>query len=205
MTELIEQLKERARDPKRATDESPVKGKTRVPAPATEEQIAAAEAKLGFALPALLRQIYLEVGNGGVGPGYGLLGVPISEDDPKDSLVGQYLSLKAANTKPAWPKGLIPICDWGADIASYLDTTTPDVAVIRLDTNMPKADAAVRVPEPNRYPRAGEIKAACWIENASFAQWLEAWVNGRRLFYEAYGGTDDEIDLYADEEDEEEE
>ncbi len=42
---------------------------------ATIGALDAAEAELGFALPALLRRLYLEVENGGFGPGAGLLGV----------------------------------------------------------------------------------------------------------------------------------
>jgi hypothetical protein len=42
------------------------------PKPCSEAEVADAEAKLGFALPAPLRQYYLEVANGGVGPGGGL-------------------------------------------------------------------------------------------------------------------------------------
>ena len=42
------------------------------PKPCSEAEVADAEARLGFALPAPLRQYYLEVANGGVGPGGGL-------------------------------------------------------------------------------------------------------------------------------------
>jgi hypothetical protein len=43
--------------------------------PARPEAVAEAERTIGFRLPELLRRIYVEVGNGGFGPGYGLLGV----------------------------------------------------------------------------------------------------------------------------------
>lgn len=43
--------------------------------PATEEQVQATETRLGFALPPLLRCLYLQVANGGFGPGLGLPGV----------------------------------------------------------------------------------------------------------------------------------
>src|SRR5688572_24983963 len=45
---------------------------TPAPKPCSEAEVAEAEAKLGFDLPAPLRQYYLEVANGGVGPGGGL-------------------------------------------------------------------------------------------------------------------------------------
>ena len=42
------------------------------PPPCSEAEAAAAEAELGFALPPALRQFYLEIANGGVGPRDGL-------------------------------------------------------------------------------------------------------------------------------------
>ena len=46
-----------------------------LPAPATPEQLSEAERRLGVELPPLLRRLYLEVANGGFGPGSGLVGV----------------------------------------------------------------------------------------------------------------------------------
>lgn len=43
--------------------------------PATEEQIHTTERRLGFTLPPLLRLLYLQLANGGFGPGSGLCGV----------------------------------------------------------------------------------------------------------------------------------
>lgn len=42
--------------------------------PATDQQIRETEQQLGFPLPLLLRLLYTEVGNGGFGPGYGIIG-----------------------------------------------------------------------------------------------------------------------------------
>ena len=43
--------------------------------PAPPAAVAEAEELAGRSLPSLLRRLYLEVGNGGFGPGYGLLGL----------------------------------------------------------------------------------------------------------------------------------
>lgn len=51
--------------------------------PATKEQVQTTETRLGFALPPLLRDLYLYVANGGFGPGTGLPGV-------KDGYTGAY-------------------------------------------------------------------------------------------------------------------
>src|SRR5262249_58346171 len=74
MSSLIEQLKTRIKDPRQATEGADVIAPTIYPV-ASEASLHSAEQALGFALPQLLRQIYLEVGNGGCGPGYGLLGM----------------------------------------------------------------------------------------------------------------------------------
>ncbi len=188
---LIERLNERAHDPKRATDE----GRGVAHPPVEETQIAQAEARLGFRLPELLRRLYLSVGNGGFGPGNGLFGVPpVPGSD--DTIVGRYPNEKS------WPTGLLPLCDWGCGILSCLDCSRPEAPVIRLDPNMPLKDVPERVPAALHYAKAARVGIACWIESPSLEEWLTAWVDGGRLFYAAYGGTDDSIE---DEEDWDEE
>ena len=49
--------------------------------PANSQQLERTEALIGFPLPEILRRIYLEVGNGGFGPEYGLLGIEGGADD----------------------------------------------------------------------------------------------------------------------------
>ena len=41
--------------------------------PARSSELSADEESLGFRLPPLLKRIYTEIGNGGFGPGYGLI------------------------------------------------------------------------------------------------------------------------------------
>jgi hypothetical protein len=87
---------------------------------ATAAMIAAAEEELGFRLPRLLRALYRFVGNGGFGPGYGLIGVPGTEpyDSGEESVVDLYdretrVNRDAARRADRWPKKLLPICDYG--------------------------------------------------------------------------------------------
>ena len=75
-------------------------------APATELGVAQAEATLGFALPAPLRQVYLEVGDGGFGPGGGILSA--------HDAAAAWRSLTDAPAGPAdqpWPRYLLPLSD----------------------------------------------------------------------------------------------
>ena len=146
-------------------------------------QIAAAEARLKITLPALLGQLYLEVGSG-FGPGdAGLLPLPSA----------------------LLPGRLLPLCDWGGGIQSALDCADPDARVVRIDPNMPKADAPMRVPAALHFDRAAQVKEACWIESPSLAQWLTSWLDGEPLFYAAYRGADNEDDDDMDDEDDDEE
>lgn len=164
---LLERLRERAQaeTPGRQT--------------ATPAQIEAAEARLKLRLPALLREVYTEIGSGGFGPG----------DAGLRPLASALL-----------PGRLYPLCDWGGGILSALDCTKPEAPVIRIDPNMPKADVPVRVPLALHFDRAAEVKSACWVESPSLAQWLADWLDGQPLFYAAYRGADDEDDDLDDEE-----
>ena len=47
----------------------------KIAVPLDETNARASEKQLGFALPNLLTQLYSSIGNGGFGPGYGMLGV----------------------------------------------------------------------------------------------------------------------------------
>jgi hypothetical protein len=80
---------------------------------ATPEAIIEAENVIGYPLPRLLRRLYLEAGNGGFGPGAGILGVRggVPDDDWAD-LVQLHLASQA-DPEFVWPPWLIGIFDWG--------------------------------------------------------------------------------------------
>jgi hypothetical protein len=82
------------------------------PKPCTEAEVADAEAKLGFALPAPLRQYYLEVANGGVGPGGGLYSL-------KEVLAKwrEFTKEPIGERGQKWPAKLLPIHgdDWDVE------------------------------------------------------------------------------------------
>lgn len=70
--DLISALRDRAKGP------SPTSEGQRPPSfhkPLASAELDAVERRLGFTLPAGVRQIHGEVANGGFGPGYGLIGL----------------------------------------------------------------------------------------------------------------------------------
>jgi SMI1 / KNR4 family (SUKH-1) len=145
-----------------------------VPPPAPEDDVVRAEAQLGFALPPFLRRLYLEVGNGGFGPGYGLFPLDTASDS-LDSLVTAYTVMRAMSQqdidenwesdedKPSlWPSRVLMICDWGCNIYTLVNCDAPDLPVLRMDSNA----------------SFGE-----WvIESLSLQHWLAAWLDGEPLF-----------------------
>lgn len=90
---LIERLKETIRTNTHPTGE--YTWHRQLPSlPVKVEDTAQAEVQLGFELPSFLRRLYLEVGNGGFGPGYGLF--PLNDQNPSaDSLVTAYLGMRS--------------------------------------------------------------------------------------------------------------
>ncbi|HLK66582.1 MAG TPA: SMI1/KNR4 family protein [Bryobacteraceae bacterium] len=147
--------------------------------PVTWEMVRAVEDRLGFALPTLLGRLWVEVGNGGFGPGYGLFGLDGGhvEENSRLTLPDLYfytiedpdLLLEPVdedaqlswNPPPwdPWPKKLVPICNWGCGNESAIDCSTPEGEVIDL------LDGIKR-----------------FFRESTFAQWMEDWVNGVNLW-----------------------
>ena len=75
-----------------------------LPSPADPAAVEQAEAGLGFALPPVLRRVYLDVADGGFGPGGGLMSLA--------SATAAYARLRKGDELPrgrSWPERLLPI------------------------------------------------------------------------------------------------
>ena len=162
--ELVAAIKERALDPKRWTSMGSHLRRAPLP-PVTREAANAAVRRLGFSLPPLLSRLWVEVANGGFGPGYGLFGLEGGHAHEQGlTLVDQYLQdLDDPGSEVlfdgGWPKRLVQICDWGCWNVSAIDCSTGDGEIVDL------------VEGEMDYERR---------KGLTFAQWMEAWVNGER-------------------------
>ena len=86
--------------------------------PAAPEAVEEAEEEIGYPLTPLLRRLYLEVGNGGFGPGYGILGLKDGHSDD-----GGHTAIELYRER-APREGLLPVCYWGCGIYSLIDCRT---------------------------------------------------------------------------------
>ncbi|WP_405726662.1 SMI1/KNR4 family protein [Streptomyces sp. NBC_01537] len=123
----------------------------------SEQDIADAEHALGFSLPPLLRLLYLQVANGGFGPEYTLL--PLVGDGR--TAVSEYGPLQNARSE-YWPRGVLPILDWGCGMYAAVDCLAPDAPVLLF--------------EPNAGP--DDWADAWFLDSPSVAQWLTSWLDG---------------------------
>src|SRR5262245_3654603 len=155
----------------------PMGSAARAPAPAaTRASIAADEQTLGFTLPPLLKRLYLEVGNGGWGPGYGLLGLTGgAKDDLGTTAVQSYFSRRqqeAADHTWHWPTGLLPLCHWGCAIYSCIDCAQPSFPMVVFD--------------PNGHDAYNDWSEALFPECEGFDQWIGLWAHGHDLWERLY-------------------
>jgi hypothetical protein len=135
---LIEQLKNRINDSERATEGATIIAPVIYPVTSIPT-LGGAEKSLGFTFPPLLRQIYLEVANGGFGPGYGLLGIPGgATDDTGYNAVELYHSFRrSVSDDPMWqwPSHLVPVCYLGCAMYACIDCTTVAGAMVWFEPN----------------------------------------------------------------------
>jgi hypothetical protein len=100
--------------------------------PATEAQVAATERALGFALPLLLRRLYMEVGNGGFGPCRAFLAVHggyADEDIGKALTLADVYAVFHDPKDTVLPHGVVPVLNWGCARRSCVGCTIPEAPV----------------------------------------------------------------------------
>jgi hypothetical protein len=160
-----------------------------VPPPMSSTAIDAAERVLGFALPALLKTIYQTIGDGGFGPGRGLLSLALEDPgDGRESAVALYRHQRALIARDGasadmenlgdgalvmdWPERLVPICTWGSGVYSCVDCGSEHAPIVRFD--------------PGQFWDEGETAEECYRtvllpESPGLALWLGSWLGGSDL------------------------
>lgn len=121
-----------------------------------------AERIISHRLPLLLRRLYLEVGNGGFGPGYGILGLRGGHrDDIHRGALDLYPSAlnRSSEHWPVLPGNLLPICSWGCGIYSFIDCSQPQGQIWGWDPNPGPAD-----------------ERALYKQPYTLGEWLDRWV-----------------------------
>lgn len=170
---LIQRLQERNADRECATDGRihPRKPKP----PVAVKDLRVAERALGFQLPELLRAIYLQVGNGGFGPEYGMVGTKGGFKLDRCSLESCYrqmLRLEKENPVWRWPERLLPLANYGCGMWSCVDCEYKKLPMILWDPNILDSElegADARLNWANAF----------WDQGRSLRMWLEGWLAGK--------------------------
>lgn len=125
--------------------------------PAPSAAVAQAESLAGRPLPPLLRRLYLQVGNGGFGPGYGILGLRGGHTTDGATAI-TYLE-RGARRSPGGPAMPLLLCDWGCGITSQIDL----------------ADGQVWGSDPNPAP---DDVSCVFPQGMTVADWFGRWLEG---------------------------
>ncbi len=112
--------------------------------PALPDEVIAAERRLGFELPPLLRRLFVEVANGGFGPGYGLSGVAgCGTDEGGNDIVALFeahASDQWISSYPNWPTKTLRIAYFGCAMHAAIDCSIADYPVYLFDPNADHED-----------------------------------------------------------------
>ena len=154
LSELLAATLERAHDPKRATDESLDSSETVAAPILNSDFLAELEGRLNAPYPEFLRVLYTEIGDGGYGPGYGLI---TAEEAVERALAWR---------EPGVPD-LLPFVYWGCTVYSVTELASGRVGILDLDATNDDFPA---------------LEATWWQYDTLSAFWT-AWLNGEELFF----------------------
>lgn len=110
--------------------------------PVSETEVQDAEKELGFSIPRLLRLCYLIVGNGGFGPGYGLIGLAGGNASDYGTVVETYRTLQETlvialrdvkGSREEQGITLLPFCEFGCNMYACVDCKDTQYALYSLE------------------------------------------------------------------------
>lgn len=138
--------------------------------PAPLEAIEELEAEVGYAMPPLLRRIYLELADGGFGRGGEALSLTdqtcrFSEAPPLlEAYLEGWRDVPEEEGRPEHPRPVVPLLTWGCAIWSLVDYSTTEGRMWGWDPN-------VYCPKHRLFP-----------EQYALAERLSNWLEGREDF-----------------------
>lgn len=145
----------------------------RLQSPVSARALDQAEQMLGFRLHPLLAALYSKVGNGGFGPMDSLLPLsggpnPNGEEAAVEGYLGR-IPAADADTWWSWPKGVLPVLDWGCAMFACVDCRSEDGTVLLFEPNAISGQ---------------DLSRAWFVDAGSLAEWLETWLAGRGWYEE---------------------
>jgi len=128
--------------------------------PCRPEDLERVERQLEVRLPPLLRRLYLEVGEGGYGPGDGILGLAGLAREHESYAV----ELAVEQELGTWPTALLPFCQLDQTLIACIDCADPAGPIIGFEVDDIDFDEGEGFDEAFR-PRS-----------ASLHEWLDTWL-----------------------------
>lgn len=171
MEKLVSRIRQRAVNELTRTDHT----KFAVPSIGSKchlDEIAQFESTVDNSLPTFVKKLYLEIGNGGFGPGYGLMSLEPKEGDTNESVLEIYQAFSLDEPEDElwdWPDDLLPLIDWGCAIRSCLDCGSGEI--IMFDPNNEVEDM-----EEYFIPQSDSLESL-----------MSDWCDGVNLWKEIYG------------------
>ena len=171
MNELFKKIRLRAENEQTRTDNCDVVV-PKISSKYSYRELNEFEFRISRELPASLKRIYVEVGNGGFGPGYGFMSLENNIDTNQETVLNTYHSFCSDDPEDdlwIWPKELVPIIDWGCAIRSCINCDTGTVSIF----------------DPNiEFEKMSEYFIPQGVSLESF---LLKWCEGVNLWEEVYG------------------
>jgi len=191
VTDLVSKIREKlAEAPGRPSQSGPPQAA--LYAPLSSQELVLEESRLGFVLPPLLRLLYTQIGNGGFGPGAGLLSLKQMSERIDQTVATLYHQLRASRAKRGakWQEGIVPFAQWGDFVFSCLDLSDADrnndPPIVRFEPNMPETTTYT-------YLRGDSFRGAGLIpERNRLSTWFEDWISNREMFRRPYAIDNDD-------------
>jgi hypothetical protein len=153
--------------------------------PATEAQLQATEEALGFPLPPLLKALYIEIANGGVGPSEGIMGAMGGFEDNHGTIVDAYLYKKEHYR-------LVDLAAYEQWAKPYAGPMRPHKVVSHLYVELPRDVWPERLLEFYNHGCGtfscidADTDRIFWVDDGyvvfyeanSLEEWLERWLQG---------------------------